>query len=113
MIFPFFLLFPAQQKKDSDPTKGCFSPSEVKKWAIDDLNNTISWLEGQEEKVIHYAFSGSVLSLHRKCIDTHACTYEPVCFCCNNLCVLDRKLVRGTSRFRSYVVLSNEFLWTM
>ncbi|XP_004302930.1 PREDICTED: DNA-repair protein XRCC1 [Fragaria vesca subsp. vesca] len=30
--------------------KECFSPSEVKKWAVDDLKKTISWLESQEEK---------------------------------------------------------------
>ncbi|KAL6137666.1 hypothetical protein ACLB2K_062955 [Fragaria x ananassa] len=28
----------------------CFAPSEVKKWAVDDLKKTISWLESQEEK---------------------------------------------------------------
>ncbi|MED6218867.1 hypothetical protein PIB30_030529 [Stylosanthes scabra] len=27
-----------------------FLPSEVKKWAIDDLNKTVQWLESQEEK---------------------------------------------------------------
>ncbi|KAF7814308.1 DNA-repair protein XRCC1 [Senna tora] len=36
--------------KGTDPSKKCFSPSEVKKWAIDDLNKTIQWLESQEEK---------------------------------------------------------------
>ncbi|KAK6912113.1 BRCT domain [Dillenia turbinata] len=30
--------------------KEIFSPSEVKKWAFDDLNRTISWLESQDEK---------------------------------------------------------------
>ncbi|XP_015960111.1 DNA-repair protein XRCC1 [Arachis duranensis] len=28
----------------------CFVPSEVKKWAIDDLKKTVQWLESQEEK---------------------------------------------------------------
>lgn len=27
-----------------------FSPSKVKKWAIDDFDNTLAWLESQEEK---------------------------------------------------------------
>ncbi|XP_074285285.1 DNA-repair protein XRCC1 [Silene latifolia] len=27
-----------------------FSPSKVKKWAMDDLNKTLAWLESQEEK---------------------------------------------------------------
>ncbi|KAL5729404.1 hypothetical protein ACHQM5_002365 [Ranunculus cassubicifolius] len=31
-------------------TKERFSHSEVKKWAIDDLNETVSWLESQEER---------------------------------------------------------------
>lgn len=34
----------------SNPAKECFSPSKVKKWAIDDFNETVSWLESQEEK---------------------------------------------------------------
>uniref|UniRef100_A0A5B7A5Y4 Putative DNA-repair protein XRCC1 isoform X3 n=1 Tax=Davidia involucrata TaxID=16924 RepID=A0A5B7A5Y4_DAVIN len=34
----------------SNPAKEHFSPSKVKKWAIDDLTKTISWLESQEEK---------------------------------------------------------------
>ncbi|XP_054782499.1 DNA-repair protein XRCC1 [Prosopis cineraria] len=33
-----------------DPFKKCFSASEMKKWAIEDLNRTIEWLESQEEK---------------------------------------------------------------
>ncbi|TKY48131.1 DNA-repair protein XRCC1 [Spatholobus suberectus] len=36
--------------KDTDFAWKCFEPSEVKKWAIDDLNKTILWLESQEEK---------------------------------------------------------------
>ncbi|CAL9010269.1 unnamed protein product [Prunus brigantina] len=36
--------------KASNSVKECFSPSKVKKWAVDDLNKTISWLESQEEK---------------------------------------------------------------
>nr|GME03211.1 DNA-repair protein XRCC1 [Ipomoea batatas] len=34
----------------SNGVKECFSPSKVKKWAIDDLQSTISWLESQDEK---------------------------------------------------------------
>ncbi|XP_059640884.1 DNA-repair protein XRCC1 isoform X2 [Cornus florida] len=34
----------------SNPAKEHFSPSKVKKWATEDLNKTISWLESQEEK---------------------------------------------------------------
>ncbi|KAL0415288.1 UNVERIFIED_CONTAM: DNA-repair protein XRCC1 [Sesamum latifolium] len=30
--------------------KGCFSPAKVKKWAVEDLKRTISWLENQDEK---------------------------------------------------------------
>ncbi|OIW03836.1 hypothetical protein TanjilG_30112 [Lupinus angustifolius] len=36
--------------KGTDVARKCFVPSEVKKWAIDDLNKTIQWLESQEEK---------------------------------------------------------------
>ncbi|CAI8611871.1 unnamed protein product [Vicia faba] len=36
--------------KDIDGARKCFDPSEVKKWALDDLNKTIQWLESQEEK---------------------------------------------------------------
>ncbi|XWS19033.1 hypothetical protein CRYUN_Cryun32bG0096300 [Craigia yunnanensis] len=38
------------KNKASHPAKESFSPSEVKKWVIDDINGTISWLESQEEK---------------------------------------------------------------
>ncbi|KAK2651396.1 hypothetical protein Ddye_011252 [Dipteronia dyeriana] len=38
------------QHRASNPAKENFSPSELKKWVADDLNKTISWLEGQEEK---------------------------------------------------------------
>ncbi|KAF8400743.1 hypothetical protein HHK36_014043 [Tetracentron sinense] len=34
----------------SNPVKECFSPPKLKKWAFDDLNKTISWLESQEER---------------------------------------------------------------
>ncbi|KAK4267488.1 hypothetical protein QN277_024262 [Acacia crassicarpa] len=34
----------------NDPFNKCFSASEVKKWALDDMNRTIEWLENQEEK---------------------------------------------------------------
>ncbi|XP_027926251.1 DNA-repair protein XRCC1 [Vigna unguiculata] len=36
--------------KGIDISRKCFEPSEVKEWAIDDLNKTIQWLESQEEK---------------------------------------------------------------
>ncbi|XP_027342538.1 DNA-repair protein XRCC1 [Abrus precatorius] len=36
--------------KDIDVARKCFNPSEVKMWAVDDLNKTIQWLESQEEK---------------------------------------------------------------
>ncbi|CAK8535743.1 unnamed protein product [Lathyrus sativus] len=36
--------------KDIDGARKCFESSEVKKWALDDLNKTIQWLESQEEK---------------------------------------------------------------
>lgn len=39
------------QEVHCDNVKDGFSPSKVKKWAIDDLNRTISWLENQDEKV--------------------------------------------------------------
>ncbi|RZB84682.1 DNA-repair protein XRCC1 isoform C [Glycine soja] len=41
------------QGKDTDVARKCFEPLEVKKWAIDDLNKTIQWLESQEEKNLH------------------------------------------------------------
>lgn len=44
------------QSGASNPAKECFSPSKVKKWAIDDLNKTVSWLESQEEKVFMFWF---------------------------------------------------------
>ncbi|KAL2332402.1 hypothetical protein Fmac_019983 [Flemingia macrophylla] len=36
--------------KDTNVARKFFEPSEVKKWAMDDLNKTIQWLECQEEK---------------------------------------------------------------
>ncbi|KAL6996524.1 hypothetical protein U1Q18_006656 [Sarracenia purpurea var. burkii] len=39
-----------KRKGASNPAKECYSPSKVKRWAVDDLNKTISWLENQEEK---------------------------------------------------------------
>ncbi|QCE03411.1 DNA-repair protein XRCC1 [Vigna unguiculata] len=36
--------------KGFDISRKCFEPSEMKEWAIDDLNKTIQWLESQEEK---------------------------------------------------------------
>ncbi|PSS17901.1 DNA-repair protein [Actinidia chinensis var. chinensis] len=40
----------ATKSGTSNPAKEFFSSSKVKKWAIDDLEKTISWLESQEEK---------------------------------------------------------------
>lgn len=40
----------AASKRAYSTAKGGFSPSKVKKWAIDDLERTQSWLESQEEK---------------------------------------------------------------
>lgn len=34
----------------SSKMKSCFSPPKVKKWAVEDLKQTISWLENQDEK---------------------------------------------------------------
>ncbi|KAI3455390.1 hypothetical protein Pfo_012053 [Paulownia fortunei] len=34
----------------SSKMKGGFSPSKAKKWAVEDLNRTISWLENQDER---------------------------------------------------------------
>ncbi|OIW15846.1 hypothetical protein TanjilG_04381 [Lupinus angustifolius] len=36
--------------KGTDVGRKYFVPSDMKKWAIDDLNKTIRWLESQEEK---------------------------------------------------------------
>ncbi|KAK4395272.1 DNA-repair protein XRCC1 [Sesamum angolense] len=38
--------------KQEEKMKGCFSPAKVKKWAVEDLKRTISWLENQDEKGI-------------------------------------------------------------
>ncbi|KAK9102133.1 hypothetical protein Sjap_019387 [Stephania japonica] len=35
---------------EGEPAKGDLSPAKVKKWAIDDLMETIAWLESQEER---------------------------------------------------------------
>ncbi|XP_021906571.1 DNA-repair protein XRCC1 [Carica papaya] len=40
-----------KQSRASNLVKDWFSVPEMKKWAIEDLNKTISWLESQEEKV--------------------------------------------------------------
>ncbi|KAF5726901.1 DNA repair protein XRCC1 [Tripterygium wilfordii] len=40
----------SKQGQASDTVTERFSPDKVKKWAIDDLNKTIYWLESQEEK---------------------------------------------------------------
>ncbi|KAK9100878.1 hypothetical protein Scep_024308 [Stephania cephalantha] len=36
--------------KQSEPAEEDLSPAKVKKWAIDDLKETIAWLESQEER---------------------------------------------------------------
>ncbi|KAG6475786.1 hypothetical protein ZIOFF_065015 [Zingiber officinale] len=36
--------------KETTDVDGQFSPSKIKKWAIDDLHKTMSWLESQDEK---------------------------------------------------------------
>ncbi|KAG5602014.1 hypothetical protein H5410_033384 [Solanum commersonii] len=41
---------PSSEEVHSDKVKDGFSPYKVKKWAIDDLNQTISWLENQDER---------------------------------------------------------------
>lgn len=41
---------PSSEEVHCDKVKNGFSPSKVKKWAIDDLNRTISWLENQDER---------------------------------------------------------------
>ncbi|KAL6568105.1 hypothetical protein OROHE_003789 [Orobanche hederae] len=35
----------------SSKMKGCISPSKAKKWAVEDLNRTISWLGSRDEKL--------------------------------------------------------------
>jgi DNA-repair protein XRCC1 len=39
------------EAKHSDVTSKQFSPTKIKQWAKNDLAQTISWLESQEEKV--------------------------------------------------------------
>ncbi|KAL3840919.1 hypothetical protein ACJIZ3_025510 [Penstemon smallii] len=41
---------PAKKNAASSKIKSCFSPSKVKKWAIEDLKRTILWLDNQDEK---------------------------------------------------------------
>ncbi|CAN0858530.1 DNA-repair protein XRCC1 [Linum grandiflorum] len=40
----------SSNSKTSKPAKEKYPSSEVKKWAVNDLNKTISWLESQDEK---------------------------------------------------------------
>ncbi|XP_038716963.1 DNA-repair protein XRCC1 [Tripterygium wilfordii] len=51
-----------------------FSPDKVKKWAIDDLNKTISWLESQDEKPepseIKHIAAGGILTCLQDAIDS-------------------------------------------
>ncbi|XP_034696862.1 DNA-repair protein XRCC1 [Vitis riparia] len=61
-------------KSGSNPAKDLFSPSEVKKWAIDDLHKTISWLDIQEEKPepseIKKIAAGGILTCLQDAIDS-------------------------------------------
>ncbi|KAJ4957671.1 hypothetical protein NE237_024782 [Protea cynaroides] len=41
---------PKGKGRSPNPVKDHFSPSNLKKWATDDWNKTISWLESQEER---------------------------------------------------------------
>ncbi|KAJ1257941.1 hypothetical protein BS78_10G035300 [Paspalum vaginatum] len=41
---------PATEAGHLDSTNKHFSPSKIKEWAMDDLMQTVSWLESQEEK---------------------------------------------------------------
>jgi hypothetical protein len=45
-----FFLFSTQAGNLESANK-CFSPSKIKQWAMDDLAQTMSWLDSQEEKV--------------------------------------------------------------
>lgn len=38
------------QSREINSSRECFSPSKLKKWAIDDYHKTLSWLDSQEEK---------------------------------------------------------------
>lgn len=49
-MFICFLLYISQIQASGSP-KDLFPLSEVKKWATEDLNKTITWLASQEEKV--------------------------------------------------------------
>lgn len=50
-MFPTFISdYVFFQNKASQHAQDRFSPSKVKKWVMDDFNETISWLESQEEK---------------------------------------------------------------
>ncbi|KAE7997410.1 hypothetical protein FH972_002049 [Carpinus fangiana] len=40
----------SSEHQASNTAKECFSPSLVKRWAVDDLSRTITWLESQDEK---------------------------------------------------------------
>ncbi|XP_059456383.1 DNA-repair protein XRCC1 [Corylus avellana] len=40
----------SSEHQASNTAKECFSPSKVKRWAVDDLSRTITWLESQDEK---------------------------------------------------------------
>lgn len=61
------------KNKASHPPKESFSPSEVRKWVIDDFKGTISWLESQEEKPepheIHQIAGEGILTCLQDAID--------------------------------------------
>lgn len=40
----------SSEHQASNTAKECFSSSKVKRWAVDDLSRTITWLESQDEK---------------------------------------------------------------
>ncbi|XP_066371268.1 DNA-repair protein XRCC1-like [Miscanthus floridulus] len=40
----------ATEAGNLESTNKCFSPSKIKQWAVDDLAQTMSWLDSQEEK---------------------------------------------------------------
>ncbi|KAG6430023.1 hypothetical protein SASPL_108082 [Salvia splendens] len=58
-VEPFSSTKPSNQKETgvhskkatgTSKMKGSFSPAKAKKWAVEDLKRTVSWLESQEEK---------------------------------------------------------------
>jgi hypothetical protein len=63
----FFTLF--LQAGHSDSANKHFSPSKIKQWAMDDLTQTVSWLESQEEKVgVPSEKTASIYVVHLVCL---------------------------------------------